>query len=97
MNTLQIQRIDTDCYFKAKVVPASSRTVIVGVLDGMLKIRVTAAPEKGKANQSVIKFLAKKLGINKQAVTITAGPSSPIKHICVSGLAANEILERLNV
>jgi uncharacterized protein len=97
MNTIHIQRIDTECYFKVKVVPASSRTVIVGVLDGMLKMRVTAAPEKGKANQSVIKFLAKKLGINKQAVTITAGLANPIKKICITGLAHNDILERLNV
>lgn len=97
MNTLQIQRTETDSRFRVKVVPASSRTVIVGVLDGMLKIRVTAAPEKGKANQSVIEFLAKKLGVNKQAVTITAGTSNPVKQIYVSGLAPDEILERLNV
>ena len=97
MNTLQIQRTDTDCYFKVKVVSASSRTIIVGVLDGMLKMRVTAVRERGKANQSVIKFLAKKLGVNKQAVTITAGTGNPIKQICISGLGANEILERLNV
>ena len=65
MTTLQIEQTDRDCYFRVKVVPASSKTILVGVLDGMLKLRVTAVPEKGKANKSIVDFLAKKLGVKK--------------------------------
>ncbi|MBC8378073.1 MAG: DUF167 domain-containing protein, partial [Planctomycetes bacterium] len=42
-----------------KVVPGSSRTEIAGTLDGMLKIRVAAPPEKGKANKALLAFIAK--------------------------------------
>lgn len=97
MTSLQIEQADRDCYFKVKVVPASSKTVLVGVLDGMLKLRVTAVPEKGKANKSIIDFLAKKLGVNKKMVTITAGTSSPVKRIRVSEISADNVLEKLNV
>ena len=97
MNTLQIQQTETDSHFKVKVVPASSRTIIVGALDGMLKMRVTAVPEKGRANKSIIDFLAKKLGVNKKAVTIIAGAGSPVKRIRISEISADYVLERLNV
>ena len=97
MTSLQIEQADRDCYFKVKVVPASSKTVVVGVLDGMLKLRVTAVPEKGKANKSIVDFLAKKLGVNKKMVTITAGVSSPVKQIRISEMSAEDVLERLNV
>ena len=97
MTALQIEQADRDCYFKVKVVPASSKTVLVGVLDGMLKLRVTAVPEKGKANKSIIDFLAKKLGVNKKTVTITAGMSSPVKQIRISGISVNDVLEKLNL
>ena len=97
MSALQIKQVDGDCCFKVKVVPAGSRTVLVGVLNGMLKIRVTAPPEKGKANKCVTNFLAKKLGVHKKDVAITSGLSSPVKQICISGLSANDVLERLNV
>lgn len=97
MSTLKIQQTDKDCYFTVKVVPCSSRTVLAGVLGGMLKLRVTAIPEKGRANQSIIKFLAKKLNVNKQAVTITAGLGNPIKQVCVSGVSVDEVLGRLNI
>lgn len=97
MSALQTKQVEGACCFKVKVVPASSKTVLVGVLDGMLKLRVTAAPEKGKANQCVINFLAKKLGIQKKNVVITSGQSSPVKQICIWDLSTDEVLERLNV
>jgi uncharacterized protein len=97
MTTLQIEQADRDCYFKVKVVPASSKTVVVGVLDGMLKLRVTAVPEKGKANKSIIAFLAKKLGVNKRTVTITSGAGSPVKQIRILEISVDDVLERLNL
>lgn len=97
MNTLHIQQVDRDCYLRIKVVPASSRTVLVGVLDGMLKLKITTAPEKGKANKNIVAFLAKKLGVKRQAVTITAGVSNPVKQICITDIMAEDIRRRLDV
>lgn len=83
--------------FGAKVVPGSSRTVISGVLDGMLKVKVSAAPEKGKANQALSEFLAKKLGVRKRAVRVISGQSSPIKQVEVDGITGEEFVRKLKL
>ncbi|MFM7075771.1 MAG: DUF167 domain-containing protein, partial [Planctomycetaceae bacterium] len=49
---------------EVKVVPGSSRDQIVGWLGDALKIKVTAPPEKGKANERVVELLAGALGID---------------------------------
>ena len=70
--------------FKVKVVPKSSRTELVGYLpDGTWKVKVAAAPEKGKANRALCEFLAEKLGVAKSKVHIVAGETSHLKRIRV--------------
>ena len=71
---------------KVKVVPGSSRDEIVNWLGDALKIKVTAPPEKGKANDAVVKLLAAALGLTNDAVMVVSGHSSPSKVISVVGL-----------
>jgi uncharacterized protein (TIGR00251 family) len=62
-----------------RVTPRSSANVIVGWRSDQrneLDIRVSAAPEDGKANAAVIKTLARSLGIPKSAIEILRGHSS---------------------
>ena len=47
----------------------------------MLKMRVRAVPEKGKANRAVEKLLAKALGLPKSAVKVVTGETSRIKGV----------------
>ena len=54
-----IQEIEDGVVFTVKIVPGASGTTVCGLLDGVLKIRVSAAPQKGKANRCLIEFLAK--------------------------------------
>ena len=68
-----------------KVIPKSSADRIVGWVGDRLKIQVTAAPERGKANAAVIGVLAKALGVARSAVRITAGETSPLKTVEVDG------------
>ncbi len=56
-----------------KVVPASSRTRIAGWLGDSLKIRVTAKPEKGKANEAVSAVLAEALAIPNSEISLSSG------------------------
>lgn len=93
---LKIEKIDGGVVFVAKVVPGSSRTTISGMLDGMLKIKISAAPERGKANQSLVEFLAKRLGVKKNAVSIVSGKTSVVKSIQVLGVSAELLLKKLN-
>ncbi len=93
-----IQEVDGGVIFIAKIVPGSnSPTRICGLLGGMLKVKVSAAPEKGKANQCLLKFLAKQLGVKKNAVSIISGQTSPVKHVQVSGISADTLLKKLGL
>lgn len=69
---------------RVKVIPKSSRTELAAVLpDGTWKVKVAAAPEKGKANQALCEFIAKKLNVSKSRVRIVSGETAPIKRIRV--------------
>ena len=91
MVELNIQQVDNDAVFQVKIVASSSRTAVAGQLDGMLKIKVAAPPEKGKANQAIIKFLAEKLGVKKKQVVIASGLTSTIKQIQISDTTTSDI------
>jgi uncharacterized protein (TIGR00251 family) len=95
MTKLNIREVEGGAVFSVKVVPAGSKTAISGLLDGMIKVKVSAAPEKGKANQCLIGFLAKQLGVKKSSVKIIAGQTSPIKKVQVSGLSSETVVEKL--
>jgi uncharacterized protein (TIGR00251 family) len=93
-----IQEVDRGVVFAAKIVPGSSgQTRICGLLDGMLKVKVSAASERGKANQCLLKFLAKQLGVKKNAVSIISGKTSPVKHVQVLGISADTLLKKLGL
>lgn len=61
----------------------------------MLKIKIAAVPEKGKANKALIKFLAKKLGTKPQQIDIISGQTNPVKKIRISGLTLEDFSERI--
>ena len=92
-----IQEAEEGVVFTAKIVPGSSRTGVCGLLNGMLKIKISAAPEKGKANQALVGFLAKKLGVKKKTVSIISGQTNPVKQVQVLGISTETLLKKLNL
>lgn len=97
MSNLAVEEIDGGVVFTVKVVPGSSRTAVCGLLDEMVKIKVAAAPEKGKANQCLLDFLAKQLGVKKNAVKIVSGKTNPIKSVQVLGISVEQLSNKLNL
>lgn len=97
MADLRIENTKDGVVFPAKIVPGSSRTYISGLLGGMLKIKIAAPPEKGKANQSLIEFLAKQLGVKKGDVSIISGQTNPVKQVQVLGVSADSLIEKLQL
>ena len=94
----EIQEIDGGVVFKTKIVPGSSgQTRFCGLLDGMLKIKVSAAPEKGKANRCLINFLAGQLGVKKNAICIISGQTSPVKQIQILGISNDALIKKLGL
>ena len=67
-----------------KVIPKSSKNEIAGVLDnGALKVKITAAPEKGKANAAICAFLAEQFGVRKTNVRVLRGETSSFKQLLI--------------
>ena len=78
-----------------RVSPKSKRDAVEARDDGTIRVRVTAAPERGKANAAVVRLLAERLGVAKSDVTITRGLSSRRKTVRVEGMDAAEAVRRL--
>jgi uncharacterized protein (TIGR00251 family) len=77
-------REDGSLNLNVKVMPKSSRNEIVGILeDGSVKLKITAAREKGKANAAICSYLAEVFEIPKRNVEIVRGETSPNKQIVV--------------
>lgn len=75
-----------------RVQPRASRNSVEIGADGIVKVRVTAPPDRGKANEAVIKLLSKNLGIPKSAVRIARGHTSRNKMVQVEGLARDDVI-----
>lgn len=69
---------------RVKVIPRSSRTELAGLLaDGTWKVKVAAAPERGKANRALCAFLADHFGVSGSRVQILSGETSNLKRVRV--------------
>jgi uncharacterized protein (TIGR00251 family) len=68
-----------------KVIPKSSRDEIVGPLDdGSIRVKITAAPEKGKANAAVCRLLADAFDVGRSSVEILRGATSQTKRVRIT-------------
>ena len=95
MSQLKITAAEGGVIFAVRVVPRASRKEIVGVHGDALKVRLTAPPVEGRANEALIAFLAQRLGVRKSQVEIVAGATSRRKMISVIGLSSQDVEERL--
>jgi len=82
--------------FNVLVAPRASKTTVVGVHDGALKIRLAAPPVDGEANKELISFLAKKLEVGKSSLRILSGERSKRKRVCVNGCSAADVQKTLS-
>jgi uncharacterized protein (TIGR00251 family) len=78
-----------------KAVPGSARNGIAGWLGDVLKVRVNAPAEDGKANAAIVAVIAEQIGVSIDCVRIVAGGSSPRKIVEITGLSESEVLARL--
>ncbi len=73
-----------------RVTPNAGRDAIDGIEmrdDGsaVLRVRVSAVPDKGKANAAVIMLLAKALGVPKSTISLVGGETSRLKTLAIEG------------
>ena len=81
---------------QVKVIPGASKSEIAGWLGEHLKVRVAAAPEKGKANVAVVTLLAARLGLPRTSVAIASGKTSQKKIVEIHGLSLAQIKRMLS-
>lgn len=78
------------------VQPRASRTAIVGLHDGRLKLAITAPPVEGQANSQVIAFLAKLFRVPKSGITLESGDLGRSKRLTIAGINLAEATRRLS-
>jgi uncharacterized protein (TIGR00251 family) len=95
MSHFKVTEAEGGVTFPVRVVPRASKNEIAGVHGDALKVRLTAPPVEGKANETLIVFLAQRLGVRKSQVEIVAGTTSRRKMIRVMGVSPQEVEKHL--
>ena len=80
-----------------RIQPRASKNEIVAREGGGFKIRLTAPPVDGAANEALIRFLADALSVPKSQVEIVSGHTSRDKVVRISGAAAIDAESLLNI
>lgn len=76
--------------------PGARKNGITGIHAGRLKVAVTQAPEKGKANQALIKLLSELLDVKKQQVSLLSGETAQHKRFLIAGVDVATVQIRLS-
>ncbi|MEI7590854.1 MAG: DUF167 domain-containing protein [Deltaproteobacteria bacterium] len=74
-----------------QVLPRASRSEVVGVRDGAIKIKLSSPPIEGKANEECIALIGKAFGIRKSNIEIISGLKGRKKSILLYGAKQKDI------
>lgn len=78
-----------------RVHPGAGKNMITGYTDGVVNVKITTRPEKGKANEYLVKYLSKILGVAKSNITIQKGTTSRNKLISIQGISSSRAVSLL--
>jgi len=82
---------------KVYLQPKSSKNEVVGPYRDGIKVKITAPPVEGKANEALIRFLAKELGVSPSCIEITRGQHFREKTLKISGDMDQELLKKIEI
>ena len=74
--------------------PRAGRTAVAGVRDGIVFVKLAAAPVEGAANDALVELLSSVLHIPKRSIRIRSGERSRTKLVEVDGLTGEEAMRR---
>lgn len=80
---------------RVKAVPGASRNSIAGLLGDRIKVRISAAPEGGKANKAIIRLLASELAIKPAQIKLVSGQTNPEKIFAIEGIMPEQLTRSL--
>jgi uncharacterized protein len=96
MELLELNQQSESVSFVVRVAPRSSRSAIIGILQGALKVSLTAPPVDGAANTALIKLLSQTLDIPKSKIKIVRGERSKTKTVRIEGMDSKAIKDALS-
>ena len=78
-----------------RVSPCANRSEVVGRYGDSWKVRVVAAPERGRANEALLDLLAGALAVPRARLDLVAGSSARDKVVEIEGMSLDEVERRL--
>jgi uncharacterized protein (TIGR00251 family) len=93
----QIKQTDVSATLSVRIQPRSSKNGVTRMEDGSLKIRLTAPPVDGAANEALVKFLSDTLSVSKSQVEIVSGHTSREKRLKINGMSEADVTRLLNM
>jgi uncharacterized protein (TIGR00251 family) len=82
-------------FVTVRVTPRAGRSAVAGVRDGMLLVKLAAAPVDGAANDALVALLSEVLHIPKRSIRIKSGARSRTKVVEIDDVTEGEVLSRL--
>ena len=79
-----------------RVTPRAGCTAVAGMREGVLQVKLAAAPVEGAANDALIELLSRQLDVPKRTLRIATGARSRAKTVEISGLSEAEVHARLS-
>lgn len=80
---------------RVRVTPGAGRSEVVGRQGDAWKVRVGAAPERGRANVALLALLSKQLGVKRSDLSIVSGHTTRTKVVELRGISSVEIADRM--
>jgi uncharacterized protein (TIGR00251 family) len=92
---INIRQVEEGTVFPVYVQPGASRTEIAGEREGALRVRLTAPPQEGRANELLRRYLAGCLKVPICAVKIVRGERGRAKWVQVLGITPAQVMARI--
>jgi uncharacterized protein (TIGR00251 family) len=80
-----------------RVVPRSAKEGVAGLEGGVVRIRLNAPPVEGKANEALVRFLARTVGVPKSRITLVTGERGRSKIVRVAGVTPEALMKALGL
>lgn len=93
--TVDLQEVAGGVVLPVQAQPGARRNGVTGVHAGRLKVAVTQAPEKGKANKALIEVLSEALGLKRAQIRLMSGETAGLKKFVVAGVDKAALGERV--
>lgn len=96
MNSLpRLERDAEGVLLSVRATPGASKDEVAGTHGDALKVKVTASPERGKANRAVLAVIAKSLSLPRSRVVLRSGKASRQKTVIILGADLDDVRSRL--